>query len=123
MLELAKGGDAFDFIHEKIDAKDSSRLSESEACCSVIRPLVTAIAYLHAKSIMHRDIKAENLLMADNNQSAKLADFGFAISYRQRRPTTRLGTLEYMVGRCASVDQIFFLQVPPKPVVRQPNQP
>jgi serine/threonine protein kinase len=46
---------------------------------------------------MHRDIKSDNLLMTDDGQSAKLADFGFAIDYERNRPDVRLGT---MVGRC-----------------------
>jgi hypothetical protein len=51
---------------------------------------------------MHRDIKAENVLLTDDKLSVKLADFGFAIDYRRNKTVARLGTLGYMVGRCKS---------------------
>jgi len=97
MLELAKRGDVFNLIQTWSDMPDGSRSSEAHACRIVIRPLVSAVSSLHAWGIMHRDIKAENLLLTDDHLSVKLADFGFAVNFRQQRSMTRVGTLEYMV--------------------------
>mmetsp|Transcript_38580 Transcript_38580/g.95812 ORF Transcript_38580/g.95812 Transcript_38580/m.95812 type:complete len:602 (-) Transcript_38580:227-2032(-) len=108
LLELAKSGDLFDLIRDWSDNSAVSGPAESKACRTVIRPLASAVAHLHARGIMHRDIKAENLLVTDDKLSIKLADFGFALDYRQRLPSTRLGTLEYMapeVLRCSTKEQ------------------
>ena len=42
--------------------------------------LAMALQYLHCKDIVHRDIKLDNVLVADHPQglTLKLADFGFA---------------------------------------------
>ena len=40
--------------------------------------LLQAVDYLHKKLIVHRDIKAENILLTDNRQKIKLIDFGLA---------------------------------------------
>jgi len=101
LLELAKRGDVFSLIQTWSGGdSDGSLPSEGHACRTIIRPLISAVAHLHARGIMHRDIKAENLLMTDDHLSVKLADFGFAVNFRQRPLMTRVGTLEYMVGRC-----------------------
>lgn len=38
---------------------------------------VQALAFIHSKSLMHRDIKSENLLL-DSSNKVKVCDFGFA---------------------------------------------
>ena len=47
----------------------------------LVRQLVGALCYLHARSIAHRDIKLENVLL-DEWCNCKLIDFGFAILSR-----------------------------------------
>jgi hypothetical protein len=98
MLELSKRGDIFNVIHSTESDSQEPAPSGSYTRCSIIYPLITAVAHLHAKGVMHRDVKAENLLLTDNNLSVKLADFGFAVNFTQQQSVTRLGTLEYMVG-------------------------
>ena len=55
------------------------RLPEQEVR-RLVRQLVGALSYLHARSIAHRDIKLENVL--DERCNVRLIDFGFAILSR-----------------------------------------
>uniref|UniRef100_A0A1I8G1C0 Protein kinase domain-containing protein n=1 Tax=Macrostomum lignano TaxID=282301 RepID=A0A1I8G1C0_9PLAT len=52
------------------------RLKEKEARVK-FRQIVSAVQYCHQKCIVHRDLKAENLLL-DADLNIKIADFGFS---------------------------------------------
>lgn len=54
---------------------------------SVFRQLTEALAYLHHKNILHRDIKGSNVLVSQNGQ-VKLADFGLARPMNTMNPNT-----------------------------------
>ncbi|CAF2816898.1 unnamed protein product [Rotaria sp. Silwood2] len=70
VTEYAANGELLDLlIREK-------RLSEPKAK-EKFRQLVLAVEYIHSKNIVHRDLKAENLLL-DSRGNIKVADFGFA---------------------------------------------
>lgn len=59
--------------------------------------LMSAIEYMHSKSILHRDLKAANILIS-NKGLLKLADFGLARQYDKRRKvdyTNRVITIWY----------------------------
>lgn len=61
--------------------------------------IARALAYLHARKCIHRDLKGENLLVTSNGR-LKITDFGFArIAARNEEETKRLtfcGTDSYM---------------------------
>jgi LIM domain kinase 1 len=61
--------------------------------------IARALAYLHARKCIHRDLKGENLLVTDNGR-LKITDFGFArIAARDKDESKRLtfcGTDSYM---------------------------
>ncbi|XP_033210987.1 serine/threonine-protein kinase SIK3-like isoform X3 [Belonocnema kinseyi] len=73
VTEYAPGGEIFDHLVR------NGRMVEPEAR-RVFRQIVYAVRYLHQKRVVHRDLKAENLLLdVDNN--IKIADFGFSNEY------------------------------------------
>ncbi len=55
---------------------DKPRWSESDLL-ALLDPLLDALEYLHAKDILHRDIKPDNILLSSQGQPI-LADFGAA---------------------------------------------
>ncbi|KIK57429.1 hypothetical protein GYMLUDRAFT_75618 [Collybiopsis luxurians FD-317 M1] len=69
VTELCSGGELFDYLTEK------GRLSEDETKF-LFGQLCLAVAYLHDKGIVHRDLKLENVLL-DERCRVKLGDFGF----------------------------------------------
>lgn len=73
VTELCCGGELFDYLAEK------GRLSEEETRI-IFGQLCLAVAYLHDKGIVHRDLKLENVLL-DERCRVKLGDFGFTREY------------------------------------------
>uniref|UniRef100_A0A8C9YG45 MAP/microtubule affinity-regulating kinase 3 n=1 Tax=Sander lucioperca TaxID=283035 RepID=A0A8C9YG45_SANLU len=70
IMEYASGGEVFDYL------VSHGRMKEVEARAK-FRQIVSAVHYCHTKNIVHRDLKAENLLL-DADANIKIADFGFS---------------------------------------------
>ncbi|KAK1802881.1 hypothetical protein P4O66_021415 [Electrophorus voltai] len=78
VTEYAKNGEIFDYL------AFNGRLSELDARRTFWQILL-AVEYCHKHHIVHRDLKAENLLL-DNNMNIKLADFGFGNFFTPGEP-------------------------------------
>jgi len=87
VMEFCPGGDLFDqlYRHKSFNVPDA-RIMTSQ----VLLPL----EYLHSMSIVHRDLKLENILVSQDG-ALKLTDFGFA-KYIKYRSWTLCGTPEYL---------------------------
>lgn len=81
VMEYANGGEVFDYLVAH------GRMKENEARVK-FRQIVSAVQYMHQKRIVHRDLKAENLLL-DSEMNIKIADFGFSNEFT---PGTKLDT-------------------------------
>lgn len=75
VTELCSGGELFDYLAEK------GRLAEDESKF-LFGQLCLAVAYLHEKGIVHRDLKLENVLL-DERCRVKLGDFGFTREFER----------------------------------------
>nr|CAB3267501.1 serine/threonine-protein kinase ULK1-like [Phallusia mammillata] len=78
VMEYCNGGDLADYLQAK------GTLSE-DVIRIFLRQIMSAMAALHSKGILHRDLKPQNLLLSYKSQkpqpheiTVKIADFGFA---------------------------------------------
>ncbi|XP_057695961.1 serine/threonine-protein kinase SIK2 isoform X2 [Corythoichthys intestinalis] len=78
VTEYAKNGEIFDYLAKH------GRLSEMEARRKFWQ-ILSAVEYCHNRKIVHRDLKAENLLL-DSHMNIKIADFGFGNFFQPGEP-------------------------------------
>jgi serine/threonine protein kinase len=72
-LEIATGGELFDRLI------DSGSLSE-RASWPYMQALVQALVHCHARGVVHRDLKLENVMLcAEDPHAIRLIDFGLAV--------------------------------------------
>ena len=88
ILEYAPNGTLFDIIRSR------HGLSEINSFYYFLQTL-NAIYFLHLHSIIHHDLKPENLLLNEKN-IIKLCDFGWSVKLNDNKRTTFCGTVEYM---------------------------
>jgi len=79
-FEFHSASDAAIFSQQFIDGPNFGVLAglSPEEVLGPVGLLLQAVSYLHAKGIVHRDIKASNVLL-DSNGSPYLSDFGISV--------------------------------------------
>lgn len=63
---------------------------------SVIRDILTGLAYLDSKQIMHRDIKPENVILREEENRWVISDFGLAAKSNEDYLYDKCGTMGYI---------------------------
>lgn len=92
-MEYCDEGD----LAQKVEKSISKNLPFSQICKWLL-DISSAVAYIHKRSIIHRDLKLENILI--NNGVAKLCDFGISRVVNEKNAnktmTKQVGTSIYM---------------------------
>ncbi len=91
LLPLCKHGQLYNLLHKN---NKYQHLINKNIIKKYLIQIINALIYLHSKKIIHRDIKADNILI-DDNDNAILCDFGIATVLNEDRKTF-CGTLNYL---------------------------
>ena len=78
ITEFAANGEIFDWL------VSNKKMPENQAA-KTFSQILNAVNYCHIKNVVHRDLKAENLLL-DHDGNIKIADFGFSNYYTPGGP-------------------------------------
>ncbi|KAK4490245.1 hypothetical protein RD792_000905 [Penstemon davidsonii] len=90
VTEFMSGGSVYDFLHKQ------KGVFKLPAFLKVAIDVSKGMSYLHQNHIIHRDLKAANLLM-DENEVVKIADFGIArVQLKSGIMTAETGTYRWM---------------------------
>lgn len=93
VLEYCQGSELFFLIYEK-------KQIQIKECQHLFFQIVMAVKYVHSLNLSHRDLKLENILLADAKKSiVKLTDFGFVREFNPKHRkflSTVCGTVVYM---------------------------
>lgn len=58
--------------------------------------IISSVSYLYQKSVIHRDLKLENIMINPKTNEIKIVDFGLSIISRSMTWSNICGSLEYM---------------------------
>jgi len=92
VMELVRGRTLRDLLREQ------GALSPALAV-SILEPVLAALAAAHRAGLVHRDVKPENILLADDG-AVKVADFGLARAVEGDQSSTRTGLMMGTVAYC-----------------------
>lgn len=101
VLELCSGGELYTRLVDNVKETGSGGFGEP-LCRVFFKQMLFGLAYLHARRVVHRDIKTENFLLVGEAGSpeqdvVKLCDFGTSVLLTDRQPRSmqNVGTLSY----------------------------
>ena len=110
VLEYIPNGSLNDYI-EKYKAlckkKNVFLPLKEDFLIKIFKQILSALVYLSNNSIMHRDIKPDNILF-DKNYNVKISDFGLAVLYNDKNWENK-NMPEYLFFGCSRVGRNDFI--------------
>ncbi|XP_024313623.1 serine/threonine-protein kinase STY13 isoform X2 [Brachypodium distachyon] len=94
VVEYQHGGTLKTFLYNHRDKK-----LPYKKVVQIALDIARGLCYLHSKKIVHRDVKAENMLLNKKKSTVRIADFGVArveAQDNENNMTGQTGTLGYM---------------------------
>jgi len=100
VMEFCDGGSALDIMNACDHTYDEDKIAAICAC------MVQGLIYLHSHRILHRDLKAGNILLTSDG-IAKLADFGVSakLQHTMDKKDTVVGSPYWMAPEVISVQK------------------
>lgn len=90
MTEYVEGEELFDIITKNLFLKENKAKI-------LFKKILTGVYHTHKNNIIHRDIKADNIICNERNGTIKLIDFGFGVdSQVNKKIKGVVGTPFYM---------------------------
>ncbi|XP_069683256.1 serine/threonine-protein kinase MARK1-like [Periplaneta americana] len=91
VTELATGGDLCAHIKQQRNGRLDERTARRYG-----RQLVSALAHMHNRGVVHRDLKTENIMLDATKERVKIVDFGLSNTWGPDRALkTHCGSPEY----------------------------
>lgn len=74
VMELLTDGSLYDNLYYSEELQFDEKTKNQ-----MVSDAFSALKYMHAKNMVHRDIKSKNVMLYDDKKRCKLADFGLAL--------------------------------------------
>ena len=101
---VESGGDVVYFVMEYVEGETlGQRLRQigalpADDALRITQEIAWALAHAHARGVIHRDVKPDNILLEEGSDRAIVTDFGIARAGEAsgNTPASGMGTLHYM---------------------------